>query len=148
MRLASSRCSAVMIAAVCCLLAAVVAPDLAWAASDGHHDGPGLGDVLPFWSVLPFAGLLLSIAILPMVAEHWWHSNRNQLIVALGWASPVFAYLTYTALTDHGTLGHDALHGLEHAIEEYVSFIALLGSLYVISGGILLQGRPARGSPE
>ncbi|MBX2796674.1 MAG: sodium:proton antiporter [Myxococcales bacterium] len=137
----SSRYSAAAgVAAACWLLAAFFAPDTAWAASDAGHHGPGLGDVLPFWSILPFAGLLLSIAILPMVAEHWWHSNRNQLIVAVGWASPVFLWLTYTALTDHGTVGHDAAHGLEHAIEEYLSFIALLGSLYVISGGILLRG--------
>ncbi len=128
-----------------CLLV-LLWPALALAAGGGgeagHHEahGPGLGDILPFWSVLPFGGLLLSIAILPMVAEHWWHSNRNQLLVALGWASPVFLFLSYTALTDEGQLGHDAVHGLEHAIAEYVSFIALLGSLYVISGGIVLRG--------
>lgn len=118
-------------------------PALALAAGgDAHGDahGPGLGELLPWWSVLPFAGLLLSIAVLPMVAEHWWHSNRNQLLVALGWASPVFLYLLYKAMTDGGQVGHDAAHGLEHAIAEYVSFIALLGSLYVISGGIVLRG--------
>lgn len=121
-------------------------PEVAAAAGDAAeahgeaHEGPGLGDTLPFWSVIPFAGLLLSIALLPMVAEHWWHHNRNQLLVAVGWASPVFAYLVYTGMTNHETLGHDALHSLEHAGAEYVSFIALLGSLYVISGGILLRG--------
>jgi len=124
-------------------------PAAAWAAETGHGDaahGPGLGDILPMWSVLPFAGLLLSIAIVPMVAEHWWHHNKNQLLVAVGWASPVFAFLIYKVFTDEGQIGLDALHALEHAGEEYLSFIALLGSLYVISGGILLrgdlQGRP------
>jgi Na+/H+ antiporter NhaD/arsenite permease-like protein len=48
--------------------------------------------------------------------------------------------MSYLAVTDHGTLGHDAAHGLQHAVVEYVSFIALLGSLYAISGGILLRG--------
>ncbi|MEO0605067.1 MAG: sodium:proton antiporter, partial [Myxococcota bacterium] len=128
---------------------AVLWPDLGLAAGTeggghggGHddHGGPGLGEILPWWSVLPFAGLLLSIAVLPMVAGHFWHSNRNQLLVALGWASPVFIYLVYTATVGHGAIAHDAAHGLEHAIEEYLSFIALLGSLYVISGGILLRG--------
>ena len=130
------------------LLLCGFAPDLAWAAGDaaaeGHgdagHHGPGLGDALAMWSVIPFAGLLLSIALLPMVAEHWWHHNKNQLLVAVLWASPVFGYLTYLAITNHETLGHDALHSLEHAAAEYISFIALLGSLYVISGGILLRG--------
>ena len=75
-----------------------------------------------------------------MVVEHWWHHNKNQLLVAVLWALPVLSYLVYLGVTDHGTLGHEALHGVQHAIEEYVSFIALLGSLYVISGGILLRG--------
>ena len=130
-----------VVAAVC--IVGVLLPLVSFAAGDhGAHEahGPTLGQILPWWSVLPFAGLLLSIAVLPMVAEHWWHSNRNQLIVALGWASPVFLFLLYTALTNHEQLGHDAAHGLEHAIAEYVSFIALLGSLYVISGGIVLRG--------
>jgi len=130
------------------LLFAILAPDLAMAAGGeaaaGHgeaaHHGPSLGDVLPMWSVVPFAGLLLSIALLPMVAEHWWHHNKNQLLVAVLWAAPIFGYLTYLALTNHETLGHDALHSLKHAGAEYISFIALLGSLYVISGGILLRG--------
>ena len=129
--------------AIAGLFAAMFAPDLAWAAGGGdaaHPEGPRLGDVLPMWSVLPFAGMLLSIALMPMVASHFWHSNRNQLLVALGWASPVFLYLVYLGVTDHGALGHDAVHALKHAVIEYVSFIALLGSLYVISGGILVRG--------
>ena len=105
-----------------------------------HHDGPTLADLMPLWAVIPFAGLLLSIALVPNFAEHWWHHNKNQLLVAVGWASPVLAYLVYIAATQHGVAGHDALHALEHAVEEYISFIALLGSLYVISGGILLRG--------
>ena len=127
-------------------LVLVLLPAVAFAAGGGHgeeaagHHGPGLGDVLPLWSVIPFAGLLLSIALLPMVAAHWWHHTKNQFLVAIGWASPVFAWLLYTGLSDHGSLGHDAMHGLQHAVAEYVSFIALLGSLYVISGGILLRG--------
>jgi Na+/H+ antiporter NhaD/arsenite permease-like protein len=111
---------------------------LASPEAGAHH--ATLGEYLPLWSVIPFAGLLLSIAIVPMVAGHFWHSNRNQLLVALGWASPVAAFLIYAAITDFQHLGHDASHGLKHAIVEYVSFIALLGSLYVISGGILLRG--------
>jgi len=107
---------------------------------EGAENVPTLGQFLPVWSVIPFAGLLLSIALLPMVAEHWWEKNRNQLLVAVAWAAPVFLFLTYTGITDYNHLGHDAIHGLTHAIEEYISFIALLGSLYVISGGILLRG--------
>ncbi|MHC4222792.1 MAG: sodium:proton antiporter, partial [Planctomycetota bacterium] len=39
----------------------------------------GGGDVVPpLWSVLPFAFTLLGIAVLPLVASHWWESNRNR----------------------------------------------------------------------
>ncbi|MEZ4319462.1 MAG: sodium:proton antiporter [Myxococcota bacterium] len=103
-----------------------------------HH--MTLGEFLPMWSVIPFVGMLLSIALMPMFAEHFWHHNKNQLAVAVGWASPVFVFLAYTGLTDFNHLGHDATHALTHAVTEYISFIALLGSLYVISGGILLRG--------
>ena len=121
---------------------ALLLPVLAF-ASEPEHGGEvhaSLGDYLPVWSVIPFAGLLLSIALMPIFAEHFWHKTRNQLLVAVGWASPVFAYLVYLLVTDAHGLSHDAQHGLQHAIIEYVSFIALLGSLYVISGGILLRG--------
>jgi Na+/H+ antiporter NhaD/arsenite permease-like protein len=113
---------------------------LAAGGGGGHGGHPSLGEVLPIWTILPFAGLLLSIALLPMVAEHFWHQNKNQLLVAVGWASPVFLGLVYVWATDYHHLGADAGHNLIHAGEEYLSFIALLGSLYIISGGILLRG--------
>ena len=105
----------------------------AWAAGGG-----GQAVEMSPLLVLPFAGMLLSIAVLPMVAHHWWENNRNQFLVSLGWATPILAYLGYLIL--NGDPGHVASHGLAHAIEEYVSFIALLGSLFIISGGILMKG--------
>jgi Na+/H+ antiporter NhaD/arsenite permease-like protein len=99
-----------------------------------------LGTVLPVWSVIPFAGLLLSIAIIPMVFEHWWHDNKHQLLVAVAWSTPVLGYMLYLMATnDHG-LADSAGHALNHAFAEYISFIGLLASLYIISGGILLRG--------
>jgi Na+/H+ antiporter NhaD/arsenite permease-like protein len=101
--------------------------------------GGGLGSSLsPAW-VIPFAGMLLCIAVLPMVAHHWWEEHRNQFLVSLFWSLPILVYLGYLVVT-HSEYSHDASHGLAHAIEEYVSFIALLGSLFVISGGVLLKG--------
>lgn len=125
------------------MLAWMIGCATALAAGGGGHAGaahPTLGSTLPMWSVIPFAGLLLSIAILPMVAEHFWHKNRNQFLVAVGWASPVLIGLLWVWGTDYQHLGHDAAHNLQHAVDEYISFIALLGSLYIISGGILLRG--------
>ncbi len=101
-------------------------------------EGGGLAEQVTLPLVIPFAGLLLSIAILPMTAGHWWHRNRNQLLVALAWAAPVLGWLLWR-MSD-AAVGHDAGHALAHALEEYVSFIALLASLYIISGGIVLRG--------
>ena len=112
---------------------------LATAAAHAREgSAESLADTMSLLWVLPFAGMLLSIAIVPMVAHHWWERNRNQLIVAVAWSVPILAYFGYLIATDHHA--HDAVHGLKHAAEEYVSFIALLGSLFVISGGILLKG--------
>jgi len=78
---------------------------------------------------LPFAGLLLAIAILPLAAPHFWDSNLRKLAVAGALALPV---LSLYAQVRPGALGH--------AASDYVSFIVLLGGLFVISGGILLEG--------
>ncbi len=88
---------------------------------------------LPVWSVLPFAGLLLCIAVLPLAAPHFWEPNRNKGIVAGLFSLPVVAYL----LAAHGDAGADEL--LEKA-REYLSFLLLLGALFVISGGIYVRG--------
>jgi len=90
-----------------------------------HSDSfvPGLG-----WA-LPFVALLLSIAILPLAASHFWESNLRKLGVAALLGLPVLAlYLQARpeALVDAG--------------RDYVSFMVLLGGLFVISGGILLEG--------
>ncbi len=88
---------------------------------------------LPFWTVLPFAGLLLSIAILPLLTPHFWDSNRNKGLVAALFALPVALYL----LLAHGEAG---LHELLEKGKEYASFILLLGALFAITGGIRVRG--------
>ncbi|MDX1388053.1 MAG: sodium:proton antiporter, partial [Acidobacteriota bacterium] len=46
------------------------------AAEAAHGDGHGsIGEVLPLWSVIPFVGILLSIALFPLVAPHFWHRH-------------------------------------------------------------------------
>jgi Na+/H+ antiporter NhaD/arsenite permease-like protein len=117
---------------ITCLLASTVLlswPTVASAAEAGHLD-------LPIWSVAPFALLLLSIAILPLAASHWWHSNVNRALVAVGFALPVVGYLIYFQVAT----GQDAMSALWHEIKNYIAFIVLLGSLYVISGGIVVAG--------
>jgi Na+/H+ antiporter NhaD/arsenite permease-like protein len=83
----------------------------------------------PIYTVIPFVAMLLAIALCPLWIPLWWQANRNKLIVSAGLGLPVLAlYLVRRP----GALGAMA--------EEYVSFIILLGGLYVISGGILLKG--------
>lgn len=90
---------------------------------------PALGHVLPSWSVAPFAVMLLSIAVLPLVANHFWEHNRNKAILSLVLGLPVAIWI---ATLDRTTLLHTA--------HEYAAFIILIGSLYVIAGGIVVRG--------
>jgi Na+/H+ antiporter NhaD/arsenite permease-like protein len=78
---------------------------------------------------LPFVGLLLSIAVLPLAAPHLWESNLRKLGIAAVLGAPVLVLY----LRSHP-------QALVHTAEDYVSFIVLLGGLFVISGGILLEG--------
>jgi Na+/H+ antiporter NhaD/arsenite permease-like protein len=82
----------------------------------------------PLW-VAPFALLLLGIAVLPLFAPHFWESNLRKLAVCAVLGLPVLALY----LRRHP-------EGLVHAGLDYVSFIVLLASLYVISGGVFLDG--------
>jgi Na+/H+ antiporter NhaD/arsenite permease-like protein len=84
---------------------------------------------LPVYVVAPFVLMLLAIAILPLAMPHWWEPNRNKLLVSIVLGIPVLALY----------LGRRP-HALVETAEEYISFILLLASLYVISGGIRLTG--------
>ena len=85
----------------------------------------------PGWSIIPFILMLLSMAVLPMVVPHWWHSNRNKLIVSVCASIPILV-LVFGC--------HCQPHLLGHAMKDYVSFIILLGALFIISGGIHIRG--------
>lgn len=98
-----------------------------------------MGEELPVAAILPFAAMLLAIALMPLAAEHWWEHNRNKAIVALLLAVPIAVYLLVS-------YGYDGAHELAHTAREYVSFIILLGSLFIISGGIHVAGSLS-GSP-
>lgn len=83
------------------------------------------------WSMIPFGLMLLTIAIVPLIAEHWWESNVHKLLVAL-----VLGIPTAICLMTGGML-----HELKHQLfGDYIPFIILLLALYVITGGIHLAG--------
>ena len=84
---------------------------------------------LPLVSVTPFAFLLLAMAVLPLLAPAFWERNRNKAVVVGVLSAPVAVWLVFREPV-----------AIVHSLREYVSFIALLGSLFVVSGGIHLEG--------
>ena len=83
----------------------------------------------PAYTILPFVGILLGIAVLPLWTPHWWEDNRHKLVVSAVLGLPVL--VLYLARRPAA---------LVHMGEDYVSFIVLLAALFVISGGVLLRG--------
>ena len=94
-----------------------------------HLNGQDLGI---FW-VLPFVGILLSIAIFPLVAEHFWHHNFGK--ISLFWALLLIIPFTFTQ-----GLQITVYELLHVGLLEYIPFLILLLSLYTISGGVQLKG--------
>jgi len=80
--------------------------------------------------ILPFVVMLLSIAFMPFIHLHWWEKNYPKVAVALG-AIAVTYYLVF--LGQPGRVAEVA--------HEYLSFIALIGSLFVVAGGVHISVR-------
>jgi Na+/H+ antiporter NhaD/arsenite permease-like protein len=85
---------------------------------------------------LPFAAMLLGIALLPILVPHLWEHPAAPAVLAAACSVP--------AIIDSGIAGN--LHGILDGLEEYVAFIALISALYVTAGGIHISGNP-RGTP-
>lgn len=97
-----------------------------------------MGAELPLWSVIPFIGILLSIAVFPLVAPHFWHHHYGK--VSLFWA-------LLLGVPFVSAYGSEAIHAILHTyLLEYIPFIILLWALFTVSGGILVKGAPA-GTP-
>ncbi len=109
-------------------------------ATDGSH-GSGhanIGEHLPLWSCIPFAGILLSIALFPLVLPDFWHHHFGKIS---GFWAVALAIPFLIAFKGAGL--YEILHII---LADYVPFIILLWSLYTVSGGILLRGK-LRGTP-
>jgi Na+/H+ antiporter NhaD/arsenite permease-like protein len=94
-----------------------------------HLDGAELSIL---W-VIPFIGILLSIAILPLLAGRFWHNNFGK--VAMFWAMSFI--IPFAVLWGASTAFYELIHV---SLLEYFPFIILLLSLFTISGGIRLTG--------
>jgi len=97
------------------------------------------GAALSLWWGIPFTGLLLSFAIVPMLAPQFWHHHFGKVVlfwIAL-FLAPAFTYFGMVEITE----------ALTHALFlEYIPFVVLLFTLFSIAGGILITGNP-HGSP-
>jgi Na+/H+ antiporter NhaD/arsenite permease-like protein len=91
------------------------------------------GSGLSAWWGVPFAGLLLSIALCPLITPGFWHHHFGK--VALGWALAFL--LPCAALFGIGTAASGAMHAFAG---EYIPFIILVTSLFVVAGGICVRG--------
>ncbi|HPS11914.1 MAG TPA: sodium:proton antiporter [Prolixibacteraceae bacterium] len=91
----------------------------------------GMIDKIPLWFAIPFLLMLLCIAVGPLLFNHWWEKNKNKLIVSIVLGVPVAILLLANRM------GHELLHQI---VFDYVPFIVLLGSLFIITGGIHLEG--------
>jgi len=105
------------------------------------HQGPGhanIGEFLPLWSCIPFACILLSIALFPLILPDFWHHHFGK--ISAFWAASLA--IPFLIVFKGGAL-YEILHII---LADYVPFIILLWSLYTVSGGILLRGT-LRGTP-
>ena len=108
----------------------------AFASTGGHGlDGASLGVI---WAV-PFVGILLSIALFPLLAPHVWHHHFGK--IAAAWALAFVAPFTLL----HGGAVVEPL--AETVLLDYLPFVILLGALFTIAGGILITGN-LHGSPK
>jgi len=108
---------------------------LSGGAQAAEFDGAQLSAI---WGV-PFAGLLLSIALMPLLVPHFWHHHYGKVAAAWGLAFLVpFAWVFGPAAA-----GANTVHAL---FAEYIPFIILLTALFTVSGGIYIRGN-LHGSP-
>lgn len=130
------------ITAICILASLSIAAWLCYWLSGSHaHEVHHANELhMPkYWyiGILPFVAILGAIALLPLLqaTRHWWENNMNRFFVAMLCSTATILYLVLT-------LGTEAIGPmLNHAImKDFIPFIILLFSLYVISGGIFLSG--------
>ncbi|MDD4990955.1 MAG: sodium:proton antiporter [Paludibacter sp.] len=86
---------------------------------------------IPLWSSIPFVIMLLAIAIGPLIAEKWWEHNKNKLLVSLFLGIPVIILMLVSGFSENL---------LDTIIYDYVPFMVLLGTLFIITGGIHISG--------
>ncbi len=114
---------------------AIFAINVIFAAS-GHdvHSVPHVdGTALTILWAIPFIGILLSIAVMPLVAPHYWHNNFGK--ISFFWALTFI--VPFVIIQGYSIALYEVLHIV---LLDYIPFIILLLALFTISGGIRLKG--------
>ena len=121
---------------MCTFLTVILAcPVGVWAAGNGETVSS-----VPVWLCIPFAGLLLCVAVMPLVKGEWWESH--QPIVVAFWI--VLMIIPFAVVYGAGKTAETVL---ECVINDYLTFIILLFGLFCVSGNITVEGDFA-GSPN
>ena len=107
-------------------------------ASSGHNVHLSANDFSLFW-LIPFLGILLSIALIPLIKPHFWHHNYGK--VSAFWA--ILLLLPMVVKVGFSVTVYELLHVF---LLEYIPFIILLLALFTIAGGVRIKGS-LRGTP-
>jgi Na+/H+ antiporter NhaD/arsenite permease-like protein len=138
------------------LVAGQTAPRVLQMSEEPGHEAAA--EHPPYWMVTPFAGLLLAIAVFPLMrpVAGWWDSNLHKLYVSILLGGGTLVY--YLLFHEHAVVGHwpvehpvqPSAGGLNFAVAaavlenavlfEFIPFIVLLLTLYTVSGGLRIEG--------
>lgn len=113
----------------------LLCPTAVWAAGES-----GTESGVPLWLCIPFAGLLLCIAVMPLVKGEWWEAHQPLVVVLWILVMVIPFALLYG-------VGSSAETVLECTVNDYLTFIVLLFGLFCVSGNITMEGDFA-GSPR
>jgi Na+/H+ antiporter NhaD/arsenite permease-like protein len=80
------------------------------------------------WMILPFVLLLLAIALMPFINKHWWEKFYPHVAIGLGCVTLFYYFFIF-----------GDVERVVHTGFEYISFIVLIGSLFVVAGGIHIR---------
>ncbi|MBW2544080.1 MAG: sodium:proton antiporter [Deltaproteobacteria bacterium] len=121
-------------------LSGLVFADFAVAAEAAvhSHGAHNIGTELPVWTAVPFVGILLSIALCPLLIPHFWHNHFGK--ISAFWA---LLFAVPFLFTYHNIALHHILHIY---LIDYIPFIILLWGLFTIAGGIVVSGS-LKGTP-
>jgi Na+/H+ antiporter NhaD/arsenite permease-like protein len=121
------------------LLVFIIAALFPTIASAGEAAAVAAEAMPPYWTVAPFILMLAGIAVIPLVAAHWWEKNKNKAILSAALGAVILVYLLFLGPPE-------SKEKMAITMMDYVAFISLLASLFIIAGGIYVRGTLA-GTP-